>query len=132
MLPPEWIEHRRPDGETVGWMEPDGEGFRPVDILGRRVTADPVEWHEAEEILEAHGIGFLADRFLLRLPDGTERPVRIAAVSIDGVIAVTDEFGSANVVGTPSERFMLPFPAPEVLRPAPGGPNGMVAADGER
>jgi hypothetical protein len=119
MVPAEWIEHRRPDRETVGWIVPDGEGFSPVDILGRRLAAEPLGWLEAEEALEARGIGFLADRHLLRLPDGTERPVRITAVSADRVSVVTDEFGSASVVGTDSERFELPFPAPEELRVAP-------------
>lgn len=118
VLPEGWIEHRRgEDREPVGWIVPDGEGFRPIDVLGRRVTAGPVEWLEAEEILDALGIGFLANRYLLSLPDGTERPVRIAEVSPEGVTVVADEFGSASAVGAGSDRFRLPFPAPEELRP---------------
>ena len=39
MLPDEWIEHRREDREPVGWIVPDGEGFRPVDRLGRWMTS---------------------------------------------------------------------------------------------
>lgn len=102
----------------MGWIVPEGEGFRPIDMLGRRVTADAVEWLEAEEILEALGIGFLADRYLLSLPDGTERPVRIAETSPEGITVVADEFGSASAVGAGSDRFRLPFPAPDGLRPA--------------
>jgi hypothetical protein len=116
-LPENWIEHRRGDRETVGWIVPDGEGFRPVDVLGRRVTAEPVDWLEAEEILDALGIGFLADRYLLSFPDGTERPVRIAEASPDGITVVADEYGSASAVGARSDSFRLPFPAPEDLRP---------------
>ncbi|WP_432563215.1 hypothetical protein [Kineococcus sp. SYSU DK003] len=119
MLPASWIEHRRQDGEAVGWIVPDGEGFRPVDVLGRPVTAGPVDWLEAEEALEDLGIGFLADRHLLRMPDGVERPVRISEVSAEGVTVVTDDFGSASVVGAGSERIRLPFPVPAALRPAP-------------
>jgi hypothetical protein len=119
MVPADWIEHRRPDGETVGWIVPDGDGFRPVDVLGRHVTDGAVDWLTAEETLEARGIGFLADRYLLRLADGSERQVRITEASVHGVTVVTDEFGSASVVGTDSERFELPFPAPEELRAAP-------------
>jgi hypothetical protein len=120
MVPADWMEHRRPDGETVGWIVPDGDGFRPVDVLGRPVTTDPVDWLGAEEALEERGIGFLADRYLLRLPDGTERPVRIAEASVHGVTVVADEFGRAGVVGGGAdERFELPFPAPEALRVAP-------------
>jgi hypothetical protein len=118
MVPAEWIEHRRGDGEAVGWIVPDGDGFRPVDVLGRHVTADPVDRLSAEEALEERGIGFLADRYLLRLPDGTERPVRITEASVHGVTVVADEFGSASVVGGGGERFALPFPAPETLRRA--------------
>ena len=116
MLPADWIEHRRDDREPLGWIVPEGEGFRPVDRLGRWVTAAPVDWLEAEEILEALGIGFLADRYLLRLPDGTERPVRISEASPDGVIVVADEYGAASAVGANSDRFRLPFPAPADLR----------------
>lgn len=117
MLPENWIEHRRADDrEQVGWIVPEGEGFRPVDILGRQVTAQPVEWLEAEETLDALGIGFLADRYFLTLPDGSERPVRITEVSPDGITVVADEFGGASVVGVASDRFRLPFPMPEELR----------------
>lgn len=119
MLPDDWIEHRRGDDrEPVGWIVPEGEHFRPIDVLGRHVTADPVEWMEAEEILEELGIGFLADRYLLSLPDGTERPVRIAEASAEGITVVADEWGSASAVGANSDRFRLTFPVPDTLRPA--------------
>jgi hypothetical protein len=119
MVPTDWIEHRRPDGERVGWIVRDGEGFRAVDALGRQVTDGAVDWLTAEQTLEARGIGFMADRYLLRLPDGTERQVRITEASVHGVTVVADEHGSASVVGTDSERFELPFPAPDELRVAP-------------
>ncbi len=117
MLPPDWIEHRRPDGEVVGWMRPDGDGFRVFDLLGRERTDAPLEWLEAEELLEQLGIGYLADRWSLRLGDGTERPVRISEASPRGITVVADEFGAASAVGADLERFRLPFPAPEGLRP---------------
>ncbi|MGN8553071.1 UNVERIFIED_CONTAM: hypothetical protein OHV15_10850 [Microbacterium sp. SLM126] len=117
MLPPDWIEHRRPDGEVLGWMLADGEGFRVFDLLGRERTAAPVDWLDAEELLEELGIGYLADRWTLRLADGTERPVRISEASPRGVTVVGDEFGAASAVGAVLDRFRLPFPAPEELRP---------------
>ena len=117
MLPPDWIEHRRADGETVGWIVPDGDGFRVRDLLGREVTSGPVDWLEAEETLDALGIGYLADRYALRLPDGRERPVRISEASVRGVTAVSDEFGAASAVGATLERFRLAFPVSEDLRP---------------
>ncbi|GAA1127826.1 hypothetical protein [Citricoccus alkalitolerans] len=115
-LPGDWIEHRREDGEPVGWIVPDGDGFLPRDILGFPVGAAPVDWLEAEEALEARGLAYLADRHRLRLADGTERPVRISQASPDGIVVVADEFGAASAVGAQAEVFHLPFPAPEELR----------------
>lgn len=113
-LPGDWIEHRREDGECVGWMVPDGGRFRPRDILGRPVGG-PVDWLEAEEALEERGLAFLAGRHVLRLPDGRERPVRISQAGPEGVEVVADEFGAASAVGAGAETFRLPFPAPGEL-----------------
>ncbi|MDY0907923.1 hypothetical protein SOM19_00375 [Microbacterium sp. CFBP9034] len=118
MLPADWIEHRRPDGETVGWMIAEGDGFRVRDLLGRELTSAPIGWLDAEELLDELGIGYLADRWRLRLPDGSERPVRIAEASVLGVTVVFDEFGAASAVGADLERARLPFPAPPELRSA--------------
>ena len=97
-------------------MAADGEGFRVFDLLGRERTAHPVEWLEAEELLETLGIGYLAARWVLRLPDGSERPVRISEASVRGITVVGDEFGAASAVGADLDRFRLPFPAPAALR----------------
>ncbi|GAA5212238.1 hypothetical protein [Microbacterium kyungheense] len=122
MLPPDWIEHRRPDGEVLGWMRADGEGFRVFDLLGRERTpggaaGEPLDWLDAEELLEELGIGYLADRWTLRLPDGSERPVRIGEASPRGVVVVADEYGAASAVGANPERFPLPFPVGDALAP---------------
>ena len=117
MLPQDWIEHRRGDGELLGWMLADGDGFRVFDLLGRERTDGPVDWLDAEELLDELGIGYLADRWTLRFDDGTERPVRISEASPRGVTVVGDEFGAASAVGAQLDRFRLPFPAPEELRP---------------
>ena len=116
MLPADWIEHRRPDGETVGWMVPDGDGFHARDRLGREVTAEPVDWLRAEELLEERGIGYLAERWPLRLPDGVERPVRISEASPGGVVVVSDEFGAASAVGAVLDRYRVAFPVSDELR----------------
>lgn len=116
MIPAGWIEHRRGDGELVGWIVPEGEGFRPLDILGRAITGEVLDWLEAEELLEATGLGFLAERWQLTLPDGTVRPVRIAEASARGIVVLADEYGAASAVGAKPERFELPFPAPDALR----------------
>jgi len=113
---PDWIEHRRSDGEHVGWMVPAGEGFHVIDLLGRQRTEAPVDLPDAEDAFETLGIGYLANRYTLRLPDGVERRVRIGEVSSSGIVVLADDFGSASAVGAKPEAFELPFPAPEGLR----------------
>ncbi len=112
MTPEGWIEHRRGDGELLGWIVPAGDGFDVVDLLGRTRTAGPVDWLAAETLLEDLGIGYLAERYTLVDADGTERPVRIAEVSVDGVTVAADDFGAASAVGANPERHRLPFPVP--------------------
>jgi hypothetical protein len=97
-------------------MVPDGHGFRVRDLLGREVTGDAVDWLEAEDMLDALGIGYLADRYALRLADGTERPVRISEASVHGVTVVADEFGAASADGATLDRFRLAFPVGRELR----------------
>lgn len=109
----DWIEHRRADGERVGWMRPEGDGFVPVDLLGRDL-AGAVDWLTAEETLERAGIGYLADLYELRLDDGSWLRVRLAEVSPTRIVAKQDDFGA---VGAPQLFYTLPFPLPETLRP---------------
>ena len=116
MPAPDWIEHRRSDGEHVGWMVPAGDRFHVFDLLGRQRTESPVDWPDAEEAFETLGIGYLANRYSLRLPDGVERRVRIGELSASGIVVVADDFGSASAVGANAEAFDLPFPAPADLR----------------
>jgi hypothetical protein len=120
VLPDGWIEHRRSDGETVGWIVADGDGFCAKDLLGRDATGTGVDWLQAEEALDELGIGYLADGYVLHLPDGTERQVRIAEASVRGVTVVSDEYGMASAVGAPLDRYRLEFPAPPELRPRQG------------
>jgi hypothetical protein len=121
VIPADWIEHRRPDGEVLGYMRPDGDGFRVYDLLGRERTAPgedgALDWLSAEELLDELGIGYLAGRWTLRFADGTERPVRIAEASPRGVTVLADEYGAASAVGADPERFRLAFPVPDELTP---------------
>ncbi|MBX3094259.1 MAG: hypothetical protein KF680_06975 [Cryobacterium sp.] len=116
MLPADWIEHRRSDRELVGWIAMEGDGFLAYDILGRQVTTEPVDWLAAEERLDELGIGYVADRYLLTLPDGTVRPVRITEVNTQRIVVIADEFGAASAVGSNADRYELPFPVPGELR----------------
>lgn len=90
-------------------MAPDGEGFVVIDLLGRR-RAEAVDWHRAEETLDALGIGYLAEIYELRLDSGEWLRVRIAEVSASGIRVKEDDFGA---VGAPQVYYALPFPVPE-------------------
>ncbi len=112
----DWIEHRRHDGELVGWMRPDGESFVPVDLLGRDVSG-PTDWLSAEEALDERGLGFLAEPYLLELENGERTRVRIAEVDVRSIRLLGDEFGAASAVGAPRIEYTLAWPAPPELRP---------------
>ncbi|NYD66289.1 hypothetical protein [Agromyces atrinae] len=109
---PDWIAHRRGDGEMLGWMLPDGEGFVVIDLLGRPRTP-PLEWLDAEEMLEATGIGYLADPYELRLDDGRWLRVRIVEVSTDVVRVKKEDWGAVDMPGL---HYTVPFPVDERLR----------------
>lgn len=107
------IEHRRHDGELVGWLRPEGEGFVPVDLLGRELGR-AVDWLAGEEALEAHGLAYLADPYVLRLEDGTDLRVRITEVSTARIVVKKDDLGA---IGAPVVRFELAWPMPPELTP---------------
>ncbi|MGH3706044.1 MAG: hypothetical protein ACRDT9_15525 [Agromyces sp.] len=115
-VPADWIAHRRGDGELLGWMRPDGEGFVVIDLLGRPLT-DSLDWLSAEESLEATGIGYLADLYELRLDDGTWLRVRITEVSASVLRLKKDDFGA---IDAPAVEYEVPFPIGDRLRPLTG------------
>lgn len=114
--PADWIEHRRGDGELLGWMRPESDAFVVIDLLGRPLT-EPVDWLTAEETLEATGIGYLADLYELRLDDGRWLRVRITEVSSTAIRVKNDDFGA---IDTPAIEHTVPFPIGDRLRPLTG------------
>lgn len=115
-VPADWIAHRRGDGELLGWMRPDGEGFVVIDLLGRPRT-DSLDWLSAEETLEATGIGYLADLYELQLDDGRWLRVRITEVSSTSIRVKKDDFGA---IDAPVIEHEVPFPIADLLRPLTG------------
>ncbi|MEZ3161613.1 hypothetical protein AB1K54_13870 [Microbacterium sp. BWT-B31] len=117
----DWTPHRRDDGELVGWIRPDGQGWVAVDLLGREATG-AVDWLDAEAALEQTGLAWLADAWMLERDAGAVR-VRILEVTppregtAGRVVVQTDDFGA---IDASVERFGLPWPAPEALRPMRG------------
>lgn len=114
MIPADWTPHRRPeDRELLGWIRPEGEEWVAVDLLGREASG-PVDWLEAEEILEAAGLRWLADVWMLERADASPLRVRMVEVGPERVVVQTDDFGA---IDAPVERFDLEWPAPPTLRP---------------
>ncbi|WP_248146778.1 hypothetical protein [Microbacterium aoyamense] len=118
MITAEWTPHRRDDRELLGWIRPEGADWVAVDLLGREATG-PVEWLDAEDALEAGGLAWLAEVWMLETDDGAIR-VRIAEVTPPGrpgdagrVVVHSDDFGSVDV---PYTRYELAWPAPAELR----------------
>ena len=111
-VPPDWIEHRRGDGERLGWMMPVADLFVAVDLLGRPLTG-PVEWLAGEEALDELGIGYLADPYELLL-DGAWRRVRMREVSTQAIRVSREDWGDMTA---PLAEHVLPFPIPDTLRP---------------
>jgi len=120
MPQPDWTPHRRDDGELLGWIHPDAEAWVPVDVLGRTVAA-PGEWLDAEAALDAHGIAWLADPWMLE--GESERPLRVRILEVtpddDGIpgriVVKVDDFGDMTRPAT--DRYTLPWPIPSRLRP---------------
>ena len=109
----DFIEHRRPDGELVGWLRPEGEGFVPVDLLGRELGG-AVDWLDGEALLETHGIRYLADPYVLRLEDGRELRVRLTEVCTRRIVVKKDDFGDITATLL---QYELAWPIPPELTP---------------
>jgi len=129
MIPADWTPHRREDGELLGWIRPSGSDWLAVDVLGRELTG-AIDWLDAEAALEEHGIGWLADPWILEgetAGSGTE-PLRVQIVEVvpegEGRITVkVDDFG--DMQRPPTQRYTLAWPLPARLRPQrPGDPDG--------
>ncbi|GAA3638836.1 hypothetical protein GCM10022200_22740 [Microbacterium awajiense] len=126
MTTTDWTPHRREDGELLGWIRPDGEDWVAVDLLGR-AASDAGDWLDAEEALEASGLAWLAEPWMLELDGADAVRVKIAEVVPPGeqapgrVVVHTDDFGA---IDAPVTRYELPWPAPGALRPKRPGEVG--------
>jgi hypothetical protein len=112
-ISPDWIEHRRGDGELVGWMRPEAAGFVAMDLLRRPVTG-VVDWLDGEEALESLGIGYLADPYDFLGDDGRWLRVRIVEVSADRVRLKGEDWGA---IDAPFTEHSVAYPIEGKLRP---------------
>lgn len=107
------IEHRRRDGELLGWMRPEGDGFVPVDLLGRDV-GPASDWFDAAQALDGIGLGYLADPYELRRHEGSWVRVKLVEVT---PAAVTVPEGWSSGIDAPGAEHTLALPLEGVLRP---------------
>lgn len=121
----DWTPYRRDDGELLGWIRPAGDDWAAVDVLGR-VLSSAADWLDAEAVLEAHGLAWLADPWMLE--SGATAPLRVAFVEVTPgpmgrIVVKIDDFGDMQAPA--AEQIVLPWPAPARLRPMrDGDPDG--------
>lgn len=118
MIPPEWTPHRREgDGEILGYLAPAGEGAcTPMTPFGHR-AGEPVAEADARAVLDARGLAYLADPWLLELPGRAEPiTVRIVEVAPDRMRVANADFGYEGA--DLGHVFTLDVPEPGRLRPA--------------
>ncbi|HWI30419.1 MAG TPA: hypothetical protein VNT50_02945 [Microbacterium sp.] len=120
MIPADWTPHRRPeDRELLGWIRPDGELWVAVSLLGHDAS-EPIEWLDAEQVLESTGLSWLAGIWMLEREGDAPLRVKIVEVTPERVVVKTDDFGA---IDAPVEQYALAWPSPRRLRPArPGDP----------
>lgn len=120
MIPAHWRPHlREEDGEVLGYLQPlEGGGFRPVTPFGHPV-AGAGEEDDARAALDSRGLAYLADRWLLRLPDREEPiAVRIVEVTPERMRVANADYGYEGAdIG---HVFVLEVPETGRLRADPG------------
>ncbi|WP_018142473.1 hypothetical protein [Alloscardovia criceti] len=110
-IPGNWYEHHRDDGELLGWISPQGEGFVPIDLLGRE--GEPTDWVSAEKALENLGLGYLSEPFLYEAEAQRWLRVRIVEVNAQHIMVKEEDFGDITH-HTPVHE--IPFPPGERLK----------------
>lgn len=105
------FEHRRADGELLGWIASQDDAFVAIDLLGRH--SSPATLLDCEEHLENLGLSYLAEPYLFRIA-GDWVQVRLVEVNSERIVVKEEDFGDVTA-GTP--RHTLPFPPGEKLLP---------------
>ncbi len=95
MIPPNWTEHRRDeDGELLGYLAPEVDGaHRPMTVFGYPLGTAGTRQH-AEHTLDATGLSYLADRWLLRRQGRDPINVQIVEATPDSVTVANVDYGS--------------------------------------
>jgi hypothetical protein len=117
MIPATWIPYRRAeDDELLGYLRPvDGstDRFLPVTVFGYPL-GDEADEHDAQQVLDSTGLGYLASRWLLTL-DGRSDPVSVEIVeaSPERLRVRNVDYGYEADIG---KVFVLDVPPGDALR----------------
>ena len=108
MIPTDWTEHHRAeDGELLGYLAPGEDGtFWPVTVFGHPLGGDGTR-EDAERTLDAIGLSYLADQWLLERPGHQPISVQIVEASPDSVTVANVDYGTTLDYG---HQFTLTSP----------------------
>lgn len=101
-----WVPVHREDGELVGFLREDAEGWRPLTVFGHPI-GEAGDREAAESQLHAVGMSYLAEKWELR--DGEDWiSAQVVEASPAGVtVQLVDFFDHADRYG---ERHTLTAP----------------------
>lgn len=120
MIPVDWIDHRRADGEVVGYLVFEGDAWTPHSLLGVPV-GKPGELADAETRLDELGLAALIEPWEFVDGSGAARRVVIREINRSFVTIQSAEFALVAGASTASREVMkLDLPT-ERLRPRRGG-----------
>ncbi|MFC0439829.1 hypothetical protein [Kutzneria buriramensis] len=82
MIPSDWVAHHREDDrELLGYLRPVDGGFEPVTVFGHPL-GEAGDSDDAAAMLDAIGLSYLAERWLLTVP-GRDEPIAVQVVEAD-------------------------------------------------
>lgn len=112
MIPNHWIRHvREEDHELVGYIVPTSDGqFVPATLFGYHLT-EAGDRADAESVLDAAGLSYLADTWMLRTGESEPFQVQILESSPERVMVQNVDFGREDDYGA---RFPLAVPTDQL------------------
>lgn len=112
MIASSWAPYyREDDGELLRYLVPDGELFIPVTLFGYEL-GEAADEYDASQILESIGLSYLADTWVLTIPDRDEPiNVQIVEASPEALKVKSVDYGWEQDYGT-----IIELPVPETGR----------------
>ena len=108
MIPAHWLAYsREDDGELLGYLDDGDGGVQARTVFGHALGATG-ERADAVRVLDSVGLSYLAERWLLTLPDRDDPiTVQIVEASPERLVVTSVDYGFEGDYGTP---FTLEVP----------------------